>query len=284
MLKESLVNDDAAAPGEIRPVLNRCLIGDCAVVLHDLAQQGVRAQLIVTSPPYDKLRNYGGHAWHFEDAAKALYAVMDDGGIVCWNVADQVVEGSETLTAMRQAIYFKDKVGFRVHDTMIWEKPNFSSPETVRYHQVFEYVFILSKGKPRTFNPITDRPNVYAGKTTFGIRTKRQADGTLKAQGNVEPTPPFGMRGNVWKGNTAGQEAPCQSDDFKHPAMMASWLARDLIYSWSNPGDLVIDPFAGSGTTLEAAETLGRNWIGIDINPEYQVLQERRTAQQGLML
>jgi DNA modification methylase len=264
--------------------VNRCFIGDCRDTMRDLIAQGVRAHLCVTSPPYDDLRVYGGHSWDFEGTAQALYDILVDGGVVCWNVGDQVVDGSESLTSFKQALYFKEQAGFRVHDTMIWEKPNFSSPETVRYHQVFEYVFVFSKGKPRVFTPIIDRANVYAGKTTFGIRTKRQADGTLKQQGNVEPTPPLGMRGNVWKGNTAGQEAPCQSDEFKHPAMMASWLARDLIYTWSNPGDIVIDPFAGSGTTSKEAASLGRQWINIDINPQYEPLQQKRTAQMGMAL
>jgi DNA modification methylase len=260
--------------------LNRCLIGDCRDVLPTLEAGSV--QMCVTSPPYDNLRTYGGHSWDFEAVALELFRVLCDGGVLCWNVGDSVVNGSETLTSAKQKIFFREQCGFRVHDTMIYERLNFSAPETVRYHQMFEYVFVLSKGMPRSFNPIADRPNVYAGRKTFGVRTKRQADGTLKAQGGVAPTPDFGMRGNIWKGNTAGQENPCQA--LGHPAMMPFWLARDLIVSWSNPGDTVLDPFFGSGTSGKAAELLGRKWIGIEINPAYEQLLRERTAQQGLVL
>lgn len=260
--------------------MSECIVGNSADILPTLAAGSV--QLVVTSPPYDNLRTYGGYEFDFERIATELHRVLCDGGVLCWNVGDSVVDGSETLTSAKQKIFFREQCGFRVHDTMIWEKPNFSAPETVRYYQVFEYVFVLSKGAPRCFNAIADRPNVYAGKTTFGVRTKRQRDGTLKEQGNVAPTPAFGRRGNVWKGNTAGQENPCEPASFKHPAMMPTWLARDLIQTWSNPGDLVLDPFFGSGTTGKAAELLGRQWLGIEINPEYEKLSRDRTAQQGM--
>lgn len=257
----------------------RVIVGDNRVVLPTL--EAGSAQLVVTSPPYDKLRTYGGHEWEFEPVARELYRVLCDGGIVCWNVGDSVVDGSETLTSAKQAIYFKEQCGFRVHDTMIYQKYNFSSPERVRYHQIFEYVFILSKGEPRAFNPIRDKPNKTAGMAAAGVPTKRMQNGTLtKIVRTVQTSAEFGMRGNVWLGATAGQEEFCTSSD--HPARMPQWLARDLVLSWSNPGDTVLDPFFGSGTTGKAAELLGRNWIGIEINSEYEQLSRDRTAQQGI--
>lgn len=223
-------------------------------------------QLVVTSPPYDNLREYRGFSWDFEKVAKQIYRILCDGGICCWNVGDSVVDKSETLTSFKQAIYFKEQCGFRVHDTMIYEKTNFANPSSNRYHQMFEYVFILSKNAVRCFNPIKDKPNIWAGTGTFGINTIGNSDGSRGLR-NRNIITEFGMRGNVWRGKTRGQEEMCQS--LPHPAMMPKWLVRDLIISWSNEGDVVLDPFGGSGTTLQEALKLKRNAIAIDCSEEY---------------
>jgi DNA modification methylase len=237
---------------------------DCVTALEALPTGSV--QCVVTSPPYDNLRSYKGYSWDFERTAQQLHRVLCVGGVLCWNVNDSVVDGSETLTSCKQKIYFNEQCGFRIHDTMIYEKVNFSHPEKVRYHQVFEYVFILSKGSPRVFNAIKDKPNTWAGTGTFGVNTHRERDGemTERKRNIIEP---FGMRGNVWKGKTRGQEDICEK--LEHPAMMPVWLANDLILSWSKEGDTVLDPFLGSGTTCTVARSLGRRSIGIDISEEY---------------
>lgn len=255
---------------------------DSVAALETLAAGSV--QLVVTSPPYDKLRTYGGHEWEFKETALQIHRVLVDGGVCCWNVNDSVVDGSETLTSFRQAIYFKDVAGFQMHDTMIYEKAGFSHPESVRYHAVFEYVFVLSKGKPRTFNPICDKRNSTAGRPALGLNTFALADGsrhTRAIQGGVSAE--FGKRGNVWRGKTRGQEEMCESKP--HPAMMPKWLARDLILSWSNPGDLVADPFAGSGTVGgEAISTGRRAWLN-DINADYLPLCRKSCeVTQGLAI
>jgi site-specific DNA-methyltransferase (adenine-specific) len=242
----------------------RVLTGDCREVLKTLPDQSI--QLGVTSPPYDGLRTYGGYSFDFPAVAEQLFRVLCPGGVVCWNVGDQVINGGESLTSMRQAIHFVDVCGFRMHDTMIYEKLNFANPERVRYHQMFEYVFILSKGAPRTFNAIKDKPNVYAGGGTLGKNTARASTGEMvERTRNINSE--FGMRGNVWRGKTRGQESMCEPLD--HPAMMPKWLARDLILSWSNEGDTVLDPFAGSGTTGQIAEGLRRESVLIEINADY---------------
>lgn len=250
----------------------RIIHGDCVERMRELPAASV--QLVVTSPPYDDLRTYGGHSWDFEATARELFRVVCDGGIVCWNVGDSVVDGSETLTSAKQKIFFREECGFRIHDTMIYEKNCFSHPEQVRYHSVFEYVFILSKGKPRCFNPIRDKRNSTAGLATFGTSTFSRPDGSRferATQGTISAE--FGMRGNVWRGKTRGQEEVCESK--AHPAMMPKWLARDLVLSWSNPGDTVLDPFAGSGTTGKAAIENARNAILIEINEAYLPVIER---------
>lgn len=253
-------------------------IGDAAQVLRRYPDDTFPCS--VTSPPYDDLRTYGGFTFDFEAIARELYRVMTPGGVLCWNVGDSVVNGSETLTSCYQKIFFS-ALGFRVHDTMIYEKSNFSAPETVRYHQTFEYVFILSKGKPRCFNPLKDRRNLWAGHPgAFGRLTKRARNGeqTLLNRGtNAErPITEFGMRTNVWRGNTAGQERPCTKLD--HPAQMPEWLAGDLILSWSNPGELILDPCGGSGTTAGMALKHGRSAVICESNPLYAATLPERCA------
>lgn len=249
------------------------LCGDALEKLRELPDESV--QCCVTSPPYDDLRTYGKFSWDFEGIALELYRVMETGGVVCWNIGDSVVDGSEALTSSKQKIFFREKCKFRIHDTMIYEKLNFSHPERIRYHQIFEYIFILSKGAPQTFNALRDKKNSTAGCVgNLGVNTFTERDGS-KSERSKKITAEFGMRTNVWRGKTRGQEEMCQV--MTHPALMPKWLAHDLILSWSNPGNTVLDPFAGSGTTGVEALELGRKAILIELNPKYVTLIEQRT-------
>jgi DNA modification methylase len=246
-------------------ILNSIYNEDCKVTMGQLESDSV--DLVVTSPPYDKLRDYHGYDFDFKGIAKELYRVMKVGGVVAWVVNDSMINGSESLTHARQAIHFVDACGFNLHDTMIYKKSNFSHPEKVRYHQVFEYVLILSKCSPKTFNPIKDKKNATAGCVgNLGVNTFTERDGSKSVRGK-KITAEYGMRLNVWEGNTRGQEDMCVK--LNHPAMMPKWLAQDLIISWSNEGDLVYDPFAGSGTTCKAAIDLKRVYLGSEISKIY---------------
>jgi len=254
--------------------------GDAVAELRKLPSESV--QMACTSPPYDNLRTYGGFSWDFEATARELYRVMCAGGIVCWNVNDSVVDGSETLTSCKQKIFFREQCGFRVHDTMIYERTNFGHPEKTRYHNLFEYVFIFSKGAPRTFNPICDKRNIWAGSGTFGVNSVRLADGSMSVRPRNIITQ-WGMRGNVWRGPTSGQEKVCNGSI--HPAVMPEWLAHDLVLSFSNIGDTVLDPMAGSGTTGQVALELGRKAILIELNPKYiELIEQRCSVTPGLAL
>jgi site-specific DNA-methyltransferase (adenine-specific) len=242
------------------------------VMRREIADNSV--QLTVTSPPYDNLRKYNGFTWDFEAVARELYRVTKPGGVVVWVVADATVNGSETGTSFRQALYFKE-CGFNLHDTMIYgfDKPPLTQ---MRYEPKFEYMFAFSKGKPSTFNALKE-PSIHAGKVPK--RTFRQQDGTLKSGwGDGRPVADMKTRGNIWtygsKENTTG-----------HPAIFPEALAQDHVLSWSNPGDTVLDPFLGSGTTGKMAAQLERNFIGIDISPEYvQTAQKRIESIQSVII
>ena len=251
--------------------INQIINMDCLQGIKYISDKIV--DLTCCSPPYQNLRTYKGYDFNFEKVALELYRVTKDGGIVCWIIGDSMENGSETLEPFKQALFFKEKCGFNVHDTMIYQKRNFSHPEKTRYHQVFEYVFIFSKGKPKTFNPIKDRKNLTAGAIgNLGINTFTEKDGS-KSIREKKITQEYGMRHNIWLGNTAGQENMCV--ELKHPAIMPRWLARDLILSWSNERDLIFDPCLGSGTVAAEAKKLNRNYLGMEISKEYCDLAEK---------
>jgi len=255
--------------------LNRIHCGDNCDLLAKLPRECV--DLVVTSPPYDDLRTYGGHSWDFFGVAWQLKRVLKPGGVIVWVVADATKDGSETGSSMEQALHFK-QLGLNLHDTMIWQKPGFSAVGSLqtRYAPVFEYMLVLSSGRPAVFNPIKDRPAKSAGKAKVG--TIRNPDGTMKRQsseGWIQPE--FGQRFNVWEMATESQCAD-------HPAPFPFALARDHIATWSNPGDLVLDPFSGSGTTCKAAKMLERQFLGLEVNPDYCAIAEQRIAQDVLAL
>lgn len=236
--------------------------GDCLEVMDDLLRNGTAVDLVVTSPPYDDLRTYNGFSFDFEGTAQRLTKLAAPGGVIVWVVGDATVNGSETGTSFKQALYFKDICGLNLHDTMIYSKPNFSAVGALasRYAPVFEYMFVISKGKPRVFNPIKDRVCKTAGKTKRG--TIRQRDGSTKRMSNegwVQPA--YGQRYNIWEIAPQTQQG--------HPAPFPTRLALDHISSWSNTGDLVFDPFMGSGTTAVAAQIAGRKWVGAEVSEAY---------------
>jgi len=233
--------------------------------------------LVVTSPPYDDLRAYGGHEWDFEGVAKELTRVIKKGGVIVWVVGDATVNGSETLTSMKQAIYFKDVCGMNVHDTMIYRKANYTPLTHNRYEQEWEYVFVFSKGKPKCFEPIKV-PCTYAGQKTWG-KPKLYKDNTGElTQVDGYTVSSEKIHGNIFEYRVGST----QTGKVDHPAMFPEELATDHIQSWSKEGDVVLDPFAGSGTTLKAAKELGRHYIGIEINDDYIPIIERRLAQEFL--
>lgn len=213
--------------------------------------------LTVTSPPYDDLRGYNGYSFDFEAIAKELYRVTKESGVLVWIVGDSVKNGSETGTSFKQALYFKE-IGFNLHDTMIFEKNSSTycaRPDSNRYTQIFEYMFILSKGKPKA-NLICDKANKWAGHKDWSGKMKN-------------PVREYSPRTNIWRVITS-------FNGVKHPAPFPEQLAADHILSWSNEGELIYDPFMGSGTTAKMAVKLKRNFIGSEISPSYVELSRER--------
>lgn len=248
--------------------------GDCLEKLKDIPDNSI--DCTVTSPPYDNLRTYRGNnaVWKetvWQEVFQQLFRITKIGGVVVWVVADATIGGSETGTSFRQALWGMD-CGFKLHDTMIWNKNAFSAVGalSVRYAPVFEYMFVFAKGKLKTFNPIKDKPNVTAGQKISG--TVRNADGTLKPKstiGNIISS--FGQRYNVWEINAQRQQGKNV-----HPAPFPYSLAQDHIISWSNPSDLILDPFMGSGSTGVACFLTNRNFIGIELDDKYFELASNR--------
>jgi site-specific DNA-methyltransferase (adenine-specific) len=242
--------------------------------------------LTVTSPPYDNMRTYKGriknnvlyddyYSFPFVDMAKELYRITKNGGILVWVVNDQIVNGGESGTSFRQALKFQE-IGFKIYDTMIYHKNGAPFPEVGRYSQVFEYMFVLLKGKkPNTVNIIKDKKNRWAGSSNFGKRSARTKDGDIKQMDNFTVSE-YGSRYNIWYINNGAGWTTKDEYAYKHPAMFPESLAEDHILSWSNEGDIVFDPMCGAGTTLKMAKLNNRKYIGFDIDQDYIDISNKR--------
>ena len=243
---------------------------DCRDTMQRMLKEDVKADLVITSPPYNNLRTYNhSSTWNFDifkEIAKLLYDITADGGIVVWVVGDATINGSETGTSFKQALYFME-CGFKLHDTMLFEKNSSSFPAKRtgnRYTQIFEYMFVFSKGKPKTAHLICDKENKWKNFTNWGKNTNYNKNGELIPTNNIKPVPEFSPRNNIWK-YTVGFNI----NEGKHPAVFPYQLAEDHILTWSNEGDLIFDPFTGSGTTASAALCNNRKFIGSEIDKTY---------------
>ncbi len=252
--------------------LNRIYNENCLLTMAKMQENTV--DLTLTSPPYDDMRSYGGHGYNdFEAIVPELFRVTKEGGVVVWVVGDQTIKGDETGTSFRQALYFKEK-GFKLFDTMIYMKtPRGAVGNNRTYWQTFEYMFVFAKGTPKTINLIKDRANKEARSGDRG--TKRLRDGSLM---NLERAgyEAFGRRTNVWEYLVGKGHSATDNFAYEHPAIFPEKLALDHIVSWTNEGDLVYDPFAGSGTTAKMAKRSNRNYLGSEISEDYCKVAEKR--------
>ena len=247
-------------------IINEVFCSEASEFMSGLPANSIN--LLLGSPPYDKLREYNGFVFPFETIAQQSYRVVADGGVLVWVVGDSTVKGSETGSSFKQALYFMS-LGFKLHDTMIYAKMNYIPQTHNRYEQEFEYMFVFVKGKLKTFNPIRV-PAITAGDTMklnrngYGFK-----EGSFRRRNAAITTGETKVPGNIFY-------YACGSSGKNHPGVFPAQLAADHISTWTNFGDLVFDPFVGSGTTVEEAKKLGRNYLGCDISSEYiEDLKER---------
>lgn len=187
-----------------------------------------------------------------------LYTVTKPGGVVVWVVGDATIKGSETGTSFKQALWAME-CGFNLHDTMIWNKPNaMPQVDKSRFCQSFEYMFVFSKGKPKTANPLLV-PTKNAGKIIKRVSTNTD---NINKKTRIDETKPLKIANNVY-------DLFVGTKSYGHPAVFPEQLVHDHIISWSSEGDTVLDPFMGSGTTGKMAKQLGRNFIGIELDETY---------------
>ena len=259
---------------EVDVVINQ----DCVKGMRRLPDKCI--DLTVTSPPYDNLRSYNEFTWDFEETAQELFRITKEGGVVVWIVGDATIKGSETGTSFKQALFFME-CGFNLHDTMIYQKNSYPFPPSNRYYQQFEYMFVLSKGTPKTSNLL--RQETKWRKSTDEVSTTRQKDGTTKEM-KYEKGKKDRVRDNVWLLNTGYMRTTKDRFAYEHPAMFPEQLAQDHIITWSNPGDIVFDPFLGSGTTAKMAVLNDRHYIGFELSSEYfDIACQRLDEVEGAM-
>lgn len=252
-------------------LINRITTGNCVDLMKGIPDNSI--DMCITSPPYDNLRTYKGYSFPFEEIATELYRIIKEGGVVVWVVNDATINGSETGTSFLQALKFKE-IGFNIHDTMIFLKAN-PIPQIYRkrYTNVFEYMFVFSKGTVKTHNPIMV-PCMHAGLELKGTTYKNFSTGTQTRGKMAKPVKEDKIKGNIWE-YVVGKKAVDQEAK-GHPAPFPYDLAIDHIKSWTNKGDIVLDPMCGSGTSIVAASDLKRQFIGFDISEEYCQLAKNR--------
>jgi site-specific DNA-methyltransferase (adenine-specific) len=262
--------------------INKMYNEDCLLTMLGINDNSV--DMVLTSPPYDDLRTYNkhlsgnkteynGYSFPFEEIAKELFRIVKKGGVVIWVVGDATNKGSETGTSFRQALYFKE-CGFDLYDTMIYQKTGTPFPQKNRYNQIFEYMFVFSKGKPNTFNPIMKK-NVTAGAVRHS-RKYRNVDGDMVDGFNGKPIKEYGIDNNIWVIRNGMYKSTKDIIAFEHPAIFPEELVIKHIISWTKENDLIYDPFMGSGTTAKAAIQLNRNWIGSEIDENYCEICDKR--------
>lgn len=248
--------------------LNQIICGNCLDVMINIPDSKI--DLVVTSPPYDNLRNYNGYSFKFEKIADELFRVIKKGGVVIWVIGDKIKNGNRSLTSFKQALYFQS-IGFKVHDVMIYKKKNTPFMRSNAYTNCYEFMFVFAKGSPNTFNPLkintirNGKEKLVANKKADGINNKVWAE--LKKEKTLT---------NIWEYAVGLGGSTKDKIAFNHTAIFPEKLAMDHIISWTNENDIVLDPMCGSGTTCKMAKLSKRKYIGIDISDEYCSISKER--------
>lgn len=263
--------------------IDKIITGNCVDIMGVMPDDCI--DMVLTSPPYDNLRDYKGYCFDYEKVLSSIYRVLKVGGVCVWIVNDATINGSESGSSFKQALYAMS-VGFNLHDTMIYLKDSSSFPSRVsgvRYSQIFEYMFVFSKGKPKTVNLICDKPNKLSGLSSWGKSTNRNKKGLL-VEKPKRIIPEFSPRNNVWTISAGFNCSTQDKDAYKHPAIFPEKLAMDHILTWTNINDIVLDPMCGSGTSCKMARLLNRKFIGIDISQYYVDIATNRLSKYNKTL
>lgn len=231
--------------------------------------------LVVTSPPYDNIRDYKGYELDLHTIGKELFRTIKDGGIVCFVMQDQTKNFGKSLTTFKTAIDFCN-IGFKLFECCIYRKYGQEGAWwNKRFRIDHEYILMFLKGdKPKAFNKEPLKiPSKHGGKTMTGCAT-RNTDGTTQKSRAVTINT-MKCRGSIWEYLNGGDKNKIKR---KHPATFPDALAKDLILCFSNEGELVYDCMAGSGTTGLMAKQNNRNFIMSEISADYCKIIDERMA------
>lgn len=247
---------------------------DCVEGMKLLPDNSV--DLVVTSPPYDNLRQYNGFSFDLNATGKQIYRVLKDGGIAVVVIQDQTKDFGKSLTSFRMILDWCDNLGFKLFETLIYRKHGTEGAWWVKRFRVdHEYMPVFLKGgKPLFFDkdPVKIKSK-HGGKVMTGSGNRKTNGKTTETV--TRPINDTKCPGTVWEYLMAGDKNPLKR---KHPAVFPDKIPLDFIQVFCPPGGLVLDPFMGSGSTAVAALKTDRNFIGFDISEEYINLANQRIS------
>lgn len=254
--------------------LNQIICGDAFEIVRSWPASSV--DMVVTSPPYDGIRDYKGFSLNLSAVGQELHRILKDGGVVAMVIQDQTKNFGKSLTSFRTILDWCDRVGFKLFETVIYRKYGAEGAWwNKRFRVDHEYIPVFLKGeRPQYFNKEHLKiPSKHGGKTMTGGGT-RLTNGVRIATRAITINP-FKCRGTIWEYMTAGDGSRLKH---QHPATFPNQLPYDFIQCFCPPDGIVLDPFVGSGTTTVAAKNLDRSYIGIDIAPAYCEIAKKRMA------
>jgi DNA modification methylase len=255
--------------------LNKVYCGDCVQLMTEMPENCI--DLVVTSPPYDGIRDYNGAIkFDLHKTGEQVFRVLKDGGIAVLVIQDQTINYGKTLTSFKTIIDWCDNIGFKLFETVIYRKNGSEGAWwTKRFRVDHEYMPIFLKGdKPNYFNKDPLKvPSIHGGKMMTG-------SGARKTNGETQKTVTrkinkMKCRGTVWDYLMAGDKNPLKR---MHPAVFPDAIPYDFIQCFCPEDGIVLDPFSGSGSTLAMAKKLGRNYLGFDIVSDYCDLAVKRLS------
>lgn len=245
---------------------------DCIEAMRKMGNCSI--DLIVTSPPYDEIRDYNGYTMNIHGVCYESYRLLKDGGMLCMVINDSTKEYGKSCTTYRVILDCVDNIGFKLFENVIYAKDGRPGAWwNKRFRVDHEYILMFLKGKkPKYFDKEHLKvPAIHAGKMARGTQRLTNGNMVLIKDNIVKDKK---CRGTIWKYVTSKSDG--DKIKLKHPATFPDKLAEDLILCFSDEGDVILDPFCGSGTTIVMAKRNNRKYIGIEISKEYcEISQER---------